>query len=1012
MAALPSQDAAASKFRKLSPADKEVELASERLEISSLAARLELSLGLPPDWLVCRTDEGEVYYHKPSTGVSQWSHPGRDWQKGHAERLAKALNHPELPKIETEAKEDLEAALPTEGAAAEPPQHSVYDASSRHVELDTPGSLFSDAVDIQREDLVGRAFALRGLLSAAEAASFTRSLRRVGFGQSDVAREFPSSLRNNSRLIHFSEALASALYRRLAPHLAHRDIYLAQPMGFGAEGRWKPVGVNPCFRMAQYKEGEHFASHCDGMYANDHDECSIYSLVLYLNEDYEGGGLDFTDTACCFRPSAGCAVLLPHDLPHSAGEVYAGTKYVARSELMFRCIDRRRPPAVPKYAADPLFQRMASLYEHIGDLVQLGDAEATTKAYQEALKIQIDYQGTTAKATSWQALPLEDKSLEHALSYLAPGEVCGASSVSRKWQSVSMAGSLWRAFCHLRWPDADEIVEGRAYQLDAELRDWFGLFRQKHVLEGRAPTCVVFMSATIQCWAAGAKTVPAVAASLSHQLTGIGWDSSFKQRVGWEIGLNRWGGQRGSWIKDHEVNFQLLSEAFAWTFAKLQIRPNDHHLVVPLLPGIFERRSKERLTQILARRFQVPQLSFVDAPLCALRAHGLSTGAVIWGETCRCVVSFYLDGEEVAEIEEFAMNDDAASLASLLFSWASRTRPEIRDKVLQHVVLSSQPRPVESDAPRKRGEGVTRAPPAWENVAKLLDGLEQKGLDCQTMIIHEPLESDVIIGAQAMAQELPHVTAPIQTDAWEWRVEDADEQWLPFPEYIAGVFEGALRADKKFACVQLDTNDRWFEARYLVADLENFQVALARPHLMCRGHVESLEYVHVEGPWRRMTRFMRGRPQASPDLRKPEDVEREQHILEDVKEVEGPAVHVRNMAGKLIFSASACDAADMTLPDLMRQLGGRLLVDPIRLKVLDGAEELEQPRDLSRRVGEREVVDLQVLVGPPPKPKRTAGEHCEQIPEDLPGEARSPSVVSFLKALSQDRRKGGKGRGR
>ena len=32
------------------------------------------------------------------------------------------------------------------------------------------------------------------------------------------------------------------------------------------------------------QEGEHFASHCDGMYANDNDECSIYSVVLYLNE--------------------------------------------------------------------------------------------------------------------------------------------------------------------------------------------------------------------------------------------------------------------------------------------------------------------------------------------------------------------------------------------------------------------------------------------------------------------------------------------------------------------------------------------------------------------------------------------------------------------------------------------------------------------------------------------------------------------------------------------------------
>ena len=39
---------------------------------------------------------------------------------------------------------------------------------------------------------------------------------------------------------------------------------------------------------------------------------------------------------------------------------------------------------IRKTSQDPLFQKMAALYEHIGDLVALGDADATTKAYQEA----------------------------------------------------------------------------------------------------------------------------------------------------------------------------------------------------------------------------------------------------------------------------------------------------------------------------------------------------------------------------------------------------------------------------------------------------------------------------------------------------------------------------------------------------------------------------------------------------------------------------------------------------
>ena len=44
-------------------------------------------------------------------------------------------------------------------------------------------------------------------------------------------------------------------------------------------GKHKDTLASPALQ-----EGEHFATHCDGMYANDNDECSIYSVVLYLNE--------------------------------------------------------------------------------------------------------------------------------------------------------------------------------------------------------------------------------------------------------------------------------------------------------------------------------------------------------------------------------------------------------------------------------------------------------------------------------------------------------------------------------------------------------------------------------------------------------------------------------------------------------------------------------------------------------------------------------------------------------
>ncbi len=43
-----------------------------------------------------------------------------------------------------------------------------------------------------------------------------------------------------------------------------------------------------------------------------------------------GGELEFPDDIYSFKPSAGTAVLFPHDMPHTALEVFSGTKYASR----------------------------------------------------------------------------------------------------------------------------------------------------------------------------------------------------------------------------------------------------------------------------------------------------------------------------------------------------------------------------------------------------------------------------------------------------------------------------------------------------------------------------------------------------------------------------------------------------------------------------------------------------------------------------------------------------------
>ena len=79
------------------------------------------------------------------------------------------------------------------------------------------------------------------------------------------------------------------------------------------------------FNFVKYNQGQHFQYH------NDHGfsyNCTV-SLVAYLNDDYEGGGLHFAKQDILYTPKAGDLVVFPSNYmyPHRAMPVEKGTKY-------------------------------------------------------------------------------------------------------------------------------------------------------------------------------------------------------------------------------------------------------------------------------------------------------------------------------------------------------------------------------------------------------------------------------------------------------------------------------------------------------------------------------------------------------------------------------------------------------------------------------------------------------------------------------------------------------------
>jgi hypothetical protein len=79
------------------------------------------------------------------------------------------------------------------------------------------------------------------------------------------------------------------------------------------------------YQLLKYSPGEYYQAHYDG--ATDIARC--VSALCYLNDDYEGGELEFTNFNVKIKPLPGMLILFPSNYAyrHVAHPIKSGTKY-------------------------------------------------------------------------------------------------------------------------------------------------------------------------------------------------------------------------------------------------------------------------------------------------------------------------------------------------------------------------------------------------------------------------------------------------------------------------------------------------------------------------------------------------------------------------------------------------------------------------------------------------------------------------------------------------------------
>lgn len=166
-------------------------------------------------------------------------------------------------------------------------------------------------------------------LPAARCADYIQKLLSANVEQAPVITnagvEVDLAVRNNTRLMWDDEAEASALVALLGDNVPRK---------------WKNetlVGGNPRLRLYCYQPGQHHSAHWDTVVDLGDGIRSRLTLVFYLNSDFTGGATEFPELAVgAVTPKIGRALVFQHRVLHSATPVVAGTKYVLRTDILYR----------------------------------------------------------------------------------------------------------------------------------------------------------------------------------------------------------------------------------------------------------------------------------------------------------------------------------------------------------------------------------------------------------------------------------------------------------------------------------------------------------------------------------------------------------------------------------------------------------------------------------------------------------------------------------------------------
>ncbi|CAB9498127.1 Oxidoreductase, 2OG-Fe(II) oxygenase family [Seminavis robusta] len=218
-------------------------------------------------------------------------------------------------------------------------------------------------VAMERRNVKGvpGAFQILNVFSKEETQRMVDKFEELGFTE-DAAVSLPRSVRHNSNLNWIADdRTLEIIWDRC------KDFFSDDNDEGGVNNDKKPLGLNGKFRVYRYEPNDFFKIHTDGSWPGSRvvngkmvvnsfvDRWSMYSFLVFLSQDFEGGETEFLVNkfnlalparnmqeaeTIGIRTPVGGVLCFPHgEHPlhclHASATITKGVKYIIRSDVLF-----------------------------------------------------------------------------------------------------------------------------------------------------------------------------------------------------------------------------------------------------------------------------------------------------------------------------------------------------------------------------------------------------------------------------------------------------------------------------------------------------------------------------------------------------------------------------------------------------------------------------------------------------------------------------------------------------